>query len=76
MALSELVRPAEIYSDNRGVVQALNKGEVECIIANHKDADLWIQVWDKVNDHNEQYLRLRVAWFNAHTSTKGQPQRT
>ena len=30
--------------------------------ANHKDADLWIQV-----RHKEQDLRLRVAWVKGHT---------
>ena len=60
-----MIGPAEIYSDSRGVVQALNEGEAECISANHKDADLWIQVWDK-----EQDLRLRVAWVKAPTSAK------
>ena len=71
MALSKMIGPAEIYSDSRGVVQALNEGEAECISANHKDADLWIQVWDK-----EQELRLGVAWVKAHTSAKEKAQLT
>ena len=51
LALCKFIGPAEIHCDNRGVVQALNKGEVECINANLKDADLWIQVWDMVYGH-------------------------
>ena len=34
--------PSKIFSDNRGVVQALHKGEVDCISAGHEDADLWV----------------------------------
>ena len=40
----KLSGPAEIYFSKRGVVQSLNKDEVECLNANFKDADLWIQV--------------------------------
>ena len=37
---------------------SMSEGEVECINATHKDADLWIQVWDKVSAHKEQDLKL------------------
>ena len=57
-------------------IQVSNKGEVECLIANTTDADLWIQVWDKVNGHREQDLRLGVAWEKAHTSAKEKAQMT
>ena len=30
------------FCDNRGVVRAFYKGEVNCICAGHNDADLWI----------------------------------
>ena len=60
MALSKLTGLAEIYSDNSGVVQALNEGEVDCISANHKDADLWIQVRDTFHWHKEQNLGFGV----------------
>ena len=62
MTLSNLIGPAETYSDNRSVVQALNKGDVECINVNHKDANPWSQVWDKLDVHREQDLRLREVW--------------
>ena len=38
--------------------------------ANHKNADLWIQVRDKVNAHHEQNLRHRVAWVRPHTTAR------
>ena len=34
---------------NRRVVQSLNKGEVNCISAGHKEADLWSLVWNKID---------------------------
>ena len=33
LALSKLIGSADIFSDKRGDVQALNKGEVRCINA-------------------------------------------
>ena len=45
--LPKLTGQAENHSDCRGVLQALNKGEVECICTNHNDADLGIQVWNQ-----------------------------
>ena len=50
MALTELCGPAEILSDNTRFVQALNKGEVNCISASCKDADLWVLVWRKIGE--------------------------
>ena len=44
--------------------------------ANHKDADLWIQVWDKVDEHKEQDLGFRVVWVKAHTSAKEKAKMT
>ena len=34
-------RLAGSYPDNLGVDQALNKGEVNCTVAGHKDAEMW-----------------------------------
>ena len=48
MVLLKLCWPAEMFSDHRRVVRAFNKGEVNCITASHKDAELWVQVWRKI----------------------------
>ena len=58
----------------RKSVQALNKGDLKCIKPHHKDAGLWIQVWDKVNVHKEQELRLGVSGVEEHTSAKEKAQ--
>ena len=50
MAFTELCGPAEIFSDDTTVVQSLNKGEVNCISASRKDADLWVLVWRKIGE--------------------------
>ena len=42
LALCKLCGPSEIFSDNRGVVQAVHEEEVKCIGCGHRDADLWI----------------------------------
>ena len=41
MALSQLIGPAEISSDNRGVVQALRNDEVHRIVVGYKDVDFF-----------------------------------
>ena len=63
-------------SDNRGVVQALNRGEVECVGTSHTDADFRIQVWDQVNGHKEQHLKFRVVSVKAHSTAKVKAQKT
>ena len=44
MALCRMCVPSETFSDILRVVQALHKGEVDCISAGHNDADLWVLV--------------------------------
>ena len=39
-----LVGPAEMYSDNRGVVQSLGNDEVHRIVVGYKDVDLVISI--------------------------------
>ena len=54
MSLCTLCGLSAIFSDHRGVVQALNKNEVGCSSAGHKDADLWMLVWNKVGGWSVQ----------------------
>lgn len=65
-----------MYPDNRGVVQTLNKSHVEFVSTNHKDADLWMGIWWKVNEHNGQGLRVKVVWITARTTAKEKAQMT
>ena len=57
-----------MFSDNRGVVQALNMGEDNCISATHRDADLWILVWDVRNDLVETGRWLKVTRIKPYTT--------
>ena len=50
LALTMPIGPSEIYSDMRVVVLDLRSGEVNCVGANHLDADLWIKVWNRINE--------------------------
>ena len=56
-----------MFSDNRGLVQALNKGEDNCIAATHRD-DLWILVWDVRNDLVETGVWLKVTTIKPKTT--------
>ena len=68
MALCKLSGRIAMYSDNRGVVQALNKGEDNCIAATHRDAVLWILVWDVIDDLVETGVWLKVTRIKPHTT--------
>ena len=49
-------------------MQAVHKGEVDCISAGHGDADLWIFVWSKVGECIDEGYNTRVVWTKAHTT--------
>ena len=70
MASCKLACPTKICSDNRGVVHALNQGEFNCLLAPHKDEDIWILVWEVVNRLVDEKVWLKVTWVKAHTTDK------
>ena len=47
-ALFMLIGLSEICSDNSSVEQTIKNDEVNSVMANHNDADLWIHGWDGV----------------------------
>ena len=55
------IGPEEMYPDNRGDVQTLNKSDVDCVGTNHKDADLRMGIWWSVNERSGQGLRVKVV---------------
>ena len=59
--------PAEMHTEHRVVVMALNKGEVNRIAAGRKDADLSALVWKKFDSLVEEGLWLKVTWVKAYT---------
>ena len=63
-----MCEPSEILSDDRGVVQGLHAGEVDCISAGHKVADLWILVWSQGGECVDEGVNSRVVWTEAHTT--------
>ena len=65
MASSKSTGRTAVCSCSRGVVQALNKGGMESIDADHK-----------VDRHTEQDFIHRVARVEAHTSAKEKAQMT
>ena len=68
MAWCTLCGPSQIFSDNREVAQTLNKGEVDCIHAEHNDADLWMLAQNKVGECDDEGLNIRVVWTKGHTT--------
>ena len=46
------------------------KSEAKGIAACHKDADMWILVWNKIHGLSEKGIWLKVMWVKAHTTNK------
>ena len=68
MSLCKLCGLSVIFSDHLGVVQALNKDEVGCSSAGHKDAGLWMS-GPKQHTTLEEKAKMtpenrQVAWSN------------
>ena len=68
MAFCKLSEHSDIFSDNTGVAHTLKKREVDCISAGHKDADLWMFVWSKVNMGLDEGISISVVWNKAHVT--------
>ena len=67
MALCKLCGSSEIFSSNRGVVQALCRGEVDCISAGHNGAHLRVLVLSMVGECIGDGFNMRVVFTKAHT---------
>ena len=49
-------------------MQTLNKEEMGCTSANHKDTAVWMQVGRKMGDWAAAGVKLRVVWTKLHTT--------
>ena len=52
--------------DNKGTIDGLWKGEVNCIGPKAKDADLWIATWEELNKLRSKGILIEVEHVNAH----------
>ena len=60
-----------------GLSKLSKKGDVSYIVASlQQTPDLWLRVWNKINEHTAQGLGLKVAWIKAHTIDKDRDQMT
>ena len=46
--LRKAVGPTLVYVDNKGIVYGLWRGEMRCIGPRSMDGDLWIMVWEEL----------------------------
>ena len=63
MALCSLCGPYD-----QEVAQTLKKDVVDCIRAEHNDADLWMLAWNRVGKCIAEGLNIRVVWAKGHTA--------
>ena len=39
-----------VHVDNKGIIDGLWQAEIDCIGPKAKDADLWISIWEELNN--------------------------
>ena len=47
--LRRIIGPTTAHVDNKGILDVLWRGEINCIGPKAKDADLWMLIWQEVH---------------------------
>ena len=47
--LKKVIGPINVHVDNKGIIDALWRGEIKCIDPTAGDADLWIKIWEELH---------------------------
>ena len=70
VALRGLCAPATIHTDSMGILNGLHRGEKMCIAPRAEEADLWIGLWEGVEEVRDRDIRLDVMHVKAHRTQK------
>ena len=65
------IGPTMVHVGNKRVIDVLCCGEMKCIGSKAHDADLWITVWDKLNDFRAKDTWIKVEHVKARRTEKG-----
>ena len=68
--LKRVIGPIKVYVDNKGIVGGLWRGERECIMPRAGDADLWIKIWEELQNLAERDILVEVEHVKAHRTKK------
>ena len=62
--------PIKVHVDNQGTIEALRKGEKECIKPRAGDAVLWIKIWEELHGLAERGILVEVEHVKADRTKK------
>ena len=68
--LRKAIGPTVVHVDNKVIIDGLWRGEMKCIGAKAKDADLWILIWKEVHRVHQEGILVEVEHVKAHRSKK------
>ena len=74
MTLVHAIPPVHYHTDCKWVVDGFHAGREGTVKGHHTHADLWCQVWDKVDDIGrldaDGNPNIRVSWIKGHTTQR------
>ena len=65
-----IVGPTAAHVDNKGSVDVLWRGEMQCIGTHAKGADPWILIWEEVHWFHQAGVQREVEHVKAHRPKK------
>ena len=65
-----------VHVDNKGIIDGLWKGEMECIGPKAKDADLWIVIREELHKLRSKEILIEVEHVKAHSTEKERQRMT
>ena len=74
--LRRIVGPITAHVDDKGIIDGLRRGEMQCIDPKANDADLWILIWEEVHRLHQEGPLLEVEHAKAHRSMKEKQEMT
>ena len=72
--LRKAIGSTMVHVDNKGIIDGLWKREMTCIGPKAKDADLWIAIWEELNNFRAKKMLLGVEHVEAHRTEKERQQ--
>ena len=76
VALRGLCAPATIHTDSMGILNGLHREEKMCIAPRAEEADLWIGLWEGVEEVRDRDVRLDVMHVKADRTQKEKAKMT
>ena len=68
--LKKVIGSIKVHVDNKGIIDALRKGEKECVKPRAGDADLWVKICEELHGLVERGILVEVEHVKAHRARR------